>query len=70
MVCADDPFHVDLASEVGQAAGIDIPMVVDVNVGMDRTGVVPATPPSSSPAASTARRASASPGSWATRATP
>jgi D-serine deaminase-like pyridoxal phosphate-dependent protein len=41
MICADDPFHVDLASEVATAAGIDIPMVVDINVGMDRTGVTP-----------------------------
>ena len=41
MVCADDPYHVDLASEVGTAAGVDIPMVVDINVGMDRTGVIP-----------------------------
>jgi D-serine deaminase-like pyridoxal phosphate-dependent protein len=41
MICADDPFHVDLASEVGVATGVDIPMVVDINVGMDRTGVTP-----------------------------
>ena len=43
VVCADDPFHVDLASEVAVAAGVDIPMVVDINVGMDRTGVTPGT---------------------------
>jgi len=41
MVCADDPYHVDLASAAGVDAGIDIPMVVDLNVGMDRTGVIP-----------------------------
>jgi len=41
MICADDPHHVRLASTVGVETGIDIPMVVDVNVGMDRTGVVP-----------------------------
>jgi D-serine deaminase-like pyridoxal phosphate-dependent protein len=41
MICADDPFHVELASDVGVAAGVDIPMVADINVGMDRTGVTP-----------------------------
>jgi D-serine deaminase-like pyridoxal phosphate-dependent protein len=41
MVCADDPYHVNLASEVGVASGVHIPMVVDINVGMDRTGVTP-----------------------------
>jgi len=41
MICADDPYHVALASEVGVAAGVDLPMVVDINVGMDRTGVTP-----------------------------
>ncbi len=41
MICADDPYHVSLASEVGVAAGVDIPMVVDLNVGMDRTGATP-----------------------------
>jgi 3-hydroxy-D-aspartate aldolase len=41
MICADDPFHVRLASEVGTDAGVEIPMVVDINIGMDRTGVTP-----------------------------
>ncbi len=41
MICADDPYHVRLAADVGVAAGVDIPMVVDLNVGMDRTGVTP-----------------------------
>ena len=53
------------------AAGVDIPMVVDINVGHGPDGGRSrARRPSSSPAASTARRASGSPGSWATRATP
>ena len=41
MICADDPYHVRLASEVALDAGVEIPMVVDINIGMDRTGVAP-----------------------------
>ena len=44
MICADDPFHVRLASEVASDIKIEIPMVVDVNVGMNRTGVAPGPP--------------------------
>ncbi|HEV8489901.1 MAG TPA: alanine racemase [Candidatus Limnocylindrales bacterium] len=44
MICADDPFHVRLASEVATSAGVQIPMVVDINIGMDRTGVAPGPP--------------------------
>ena len=44
MICADDPFHVRLASEVATDLGVEIPMVVDINVGMDRTGVAPGRP--------------------------
>ena len=41
MICADDPFHVELASRVATDGGVEIPMVVNINVGMDRTGVLP-----------------------------
>ena len=41
IICADDPFHVELASAVATDVGVEIPMLVDINVGMDRTGVVP-----------------------------
>lgn len=44
MICADDPFHVRLASQVATDLGVEIPMVVDINVGMERTGVAPGTP--------------------------
>ncbi len=44
LICADDRFHVDLASDVGAAAGVVLPMLVDINVGMDRTGVDPGAP--------------------------
>jgi len=39
--CADNEGPVDLASSVGEAAGVRIPMLVDLNIGMDRTGVRP-----------------------------
>lgn len=44
MICADDPFEVELASAVGTDLGVVIPMLVDINVGMDRTGVAPGPP--------------------------
>ena len=44
IICADDPFHVRLASEVATDLGVEIPMVVDINVGMERTGVAPGRP--------------------------
>ena len=44
LICADDPFHVRLASEVASDLGVEIPMVVDINVGMERTGVTPGRP--------------------------
>jgi len=44
MICADDPFHVRLASEVATDLRVEIPMVVDINVGMERTGVAPGRP--------------------------
>jgi D-serine deaminase-like pyridoxal phosphate-dependent protein len=41
LICADDPLHVRVASEAAVAAGVEIPMLVDINIGMDRTGVTP-----------------------------
>lgn len=35
----DHPDHVRCAVEAGRRAGVDIPLVVEVNVGMDRAGV-------------------------------
>jgi D-serine deaminase-like pyridoxal phosphate-dependent protein len=57
IICADDPFHVDLASQAAVAAGATIPMLVDVNVGMERTGVAPGKP-----AVELARRIDRAPG--------
>jgi D-serine deaminase-like pyridoxal phosphate-dependent protein len=44
MICADDPFHVQLASAVATDLDVEIPMVVDINIGMHRTGVAPGRP--------------------------
>lgn len=44
LICADDPFHVRLASQVATDFGVEIPMLVDINVGMERTGVLPGQP--------------------------
>ena len=33
-----------MASAAGLAAGVEIPMLVDLNVGMERTGVAPGEP--------------------------
>ena len=42
--CADAPFHVQLASQVGQDAGVEFPMLVNIDIGMERTGVQPGRP--------------------------
>jgi D-serine deaminase-like pyridoxal phosphate-dependent protein len=41
LVCVDDPAIVDLTSEVGVARGRDIPVLVEVDVGERRAGVLP-----------------------------
>jgi D-serine deaminase-like pyridoxal phosphate-dependent protein len=41
ITCADSPAHVGMAAAAGTAAGVEIPMLVDLNVGMERTGVPP-----------------------------
>jgi D-serine deaminase-like pyridoxal phosphate-dependent protein len=44
ITCADSPVHVKLASQAGLAAGIDDPLLVSIDVGMDRTGSRPGQP--------------------------
>jgi D-serine deaminase-like pyridoxal phosphate-dependent protein len=41
ITCADSPWHVETASAAGRAAGVDIPLLVSLEVGMDRTGALP-----------------------------
>jgi len=38
IVCVDDPAHVALGSAAGRAAGVDVPVVIEVDLGMDRVG--------------------------------
>jgi len=42
--CADDPYHVELAAAAGLAAGVEIPLLVEIDVGMHRAGVAPGAP--------------------------
>lgn len=44
LVCADSGDHVELAAAAGIAAGVDIPLLVEVDVGMHRAGVAPGAP--------------------------
>jgi D-serine deaminase-like pyridoxal phosphate-dependent protein len=44
ITCADNRVHVELASAAGLAAGVDIPMLVSIDVGMDRSGATPGQP--------------------------
>ncbi len=44
ITCADNPVHVEMAAAAGIAAGQDIPMLVSIDVGMDRTGAMPGQP--------------------------
>lgn len=57
ITCADDPIHVAMASAAGRAAGVEIPMLVELNVGQERAGVAPGEP-----AAALARLIAGTPG--------
>src|SRR5262249_33442603 len=61
MSAVDAPYHVELAAEVGQEAGVEIPLVVDVDIGMERTGVKPGRP-ALGPAPAVARAIDRAPG--------
>jgi len=41
ITCADDPIHVALASAAALAAGVEIPLLVELNVGQERAGLPP-----------------------------
>lgn len=56
-VCADDPVHVAALSEAAVAFGVELRVLVEINVGMDRCGVEPGEP-----ALALARDIAASPG--------
>ena len=41
IVPVDNPLHIQLAAEAGRDAGVDIPVVIEVDIGMHRCGVAP-----------------------------
>ena len=41
IICADAPIHVELAAAAAVAAGVEIPMLVEVDIGMARAGAAP-----------------------------
>lgn len=43
-VCADDPAHVSALSEAAASFGVQLPVLAEINVGMDRCGVEPGEP--------------------------
>lgn len=43
-ICADDPAHVDAIEEAAAAAGVRIPVLVEIDVGAARCGVQPGPP--------------------------
>jgi D-serine deaminase-like pyridoxal phosphate-dependent protein len=57
MVAVDDPFHIQSLSDAAQKANTTIPILVEVNIGMDRCGVQPGKP-----ALDLAQQADAAPG--------
>lgn len=44
IVPVDSPIQVQLAGEAARAAGVTIPVVIEVDIGMARCGVLPGTP--------------------------
>src|SRR5690606_12401806 len=38
-VAIDSPAHVDLALDAGRAAGVNVPLIIEVDIGMNRAGV-------------------------------
>ena len=44
MVGVDDPIHIQTISDAAQKASTTVPILVEVNIGMDRCGVAPGKP--------------------------
>ena len=38
IICVDDSVHVTMAGEAGREAGVDIPVIIEVDIGMHRVG--------------------------------
>ena len=57
MVAVDDPHHIEEISAAAQTAGVNVRVLVEVNIGMERCGTAPGEP-----ALELARKAEAAPG--------
>lgn len=44
IVCVDSIEHLSMASDAGVLLGVEIPLLVEVNIGMDRCGIAPGKP--------------------------
>lgn len=44
IVCVDSVEHLVMASDAGVSLGVEIPLLVELNIGMDRCGVPPGRP--------------------------
>jgi hypothetical protein len=57
IACVDAPEHIAMASAAGVAAGVEVPVLVELDIGMDRCGIRPGQP-----ALELARRVADAPG--------
>ena len=44
IACVDAPEHLAMASAAGQRAGVDVPVLIELDIGMDRCGILPFAP--------------------------
>lgn len=44
MVAVDDPYHIQTIAEAAQKAGTEVPILIEVNIGMNRCGIEPGQP--------------------------
>jgi D-serine deaminase-like pyridoxal phosphate-dependent protein len=44
IACVDALEHVEMASKAGLAAGVDVPVLIELDIGMDRCGILPYGP--------------------------
>jgi len=57
IACVDAPEHVAMAGAAGVAAGVEVPVLIELDIGMDRCGIRPGAP-----ALALARRVADTPG--------
>ena len=44
IACVDSPEHLAMASAAGQRAGVNVPVLIELDIGMDRCGILPFGP--------------------------